>query len=111
MQRDFECFECALPLMIPALPLNSIKRPHNFLAKIDALQGDAMAFQQLRSGDGQHLVFLGAALIAVGRALQDSHGALFASQFVEEYGSEIERAAQRVRARRSAGTGGFSCTL
>jgi hypothetical protein len=70
-----------------------------------------MEFQQLHSGDRQDFVFLGAALISVGRALQDTHGALFASEFVEEYGSEIERAARRLRASRGAGTGGFWRTL
>lgn len=70
-----------------------------------------MEFRQLHSANKQHLVFLGAALIAVGRALQDTHGALFAAEFVAEYGSTIERAAQRLRARRTAATEGFWRTL
>ena len=70
-----------------------------------------MEFQQLHSANRQHLLFFGAALITVGRSFEDSHGPLFASVFVEEYGSAIERAAQRLRTSRGARTEGIWRTL
>jgi hypothetical protein len=39
-----------------------------------------MEFRQLHSANRQQLFFPGAALIAVGRALQDSHGEVFAAK-------------------------------
>lgn len=55
-----------------------------------------MELQQLDASDSRFLVFRREALNTVWRALQATHGALFAYEFFEEYECEIERAAQRL---------------
>jgi hypothetical protein len=55
-----------------------------------------MELRQLDASELRFLAFRRASQNALWRALQNTHGALFAFEFFEEYECEIERAAQRL---------------